>query len=233
MDPFPAGAAPGEACGEASPCANLLCLPAAVCATPCLDVQDCPTGFICDYLEVYRLDGGRSTVLLCVPDPGSMLSCQREADCLAGETCGVVLNPWGTGLDGRCQPAGSGGGPGTLCSSGQDCANGFCPLSGECASLCASDGDCPTDFGCVTLRVELWPGASFPVAGCLKVVRGDLGDLCPGGATDCVSGVCFHPQIGDSYCSLECLADTDCAAAADMTCVDDGGAVKYCQRPAG
>jgi hypothetical protein len=195
----------------------------------CVDVQDCPAGFICDYMEIYLAGGARAFARMCTPDPGSMLDCQHNDDCPEQEVCGLVLNPWGTGLDGQCMPAGQGGGPGESCVGGQDCRNGFCPTDGICTELCISDPDCPADFVCATVRVAIWEGASFQVPACVQVPLGEMGDPCPDGAADCVSGVCYHPEQGDAYCSAECTTDEDCSSQAEgFVCLDEGGTTSYC-----
>jgi hypothetical protein len=230
-DPLPGGVAPGEACGEEIGCANGLCLRQGVCAAVCRQPDDCPADFICDYVPVYPSSGDRVHARLCVPDPGSMLPCQRDQDCPGGERCGVLLNPWGTGLRGQCTPSGSGGDTGEACTVPQDCQTGFCPTSGSCTQLCLTDTDCPADHVCGAVWVSLWPGASFAVNACLAQASGELGDPCPNGAGDCVSGICMHSGEQEPYCSLECTTDEDCAAVEGMVCLDDGSAVLYCMVP--
>jgi len=164
--PLPGGVGPGQPCSNGI-CRNDLCLRFGVCGALCVSPADCPDGFLCDYLEIYLFGGSRAFTRMCVPDPGSMLTCQHDAHCQSEESCSLVLNPWGSGLEGRCQPNGPGGDTGNPCTQPGDCRTGFCPTSGSCTVLCLDTQDCPTGYECQADWVSLWEGTAFPVRACL------------------------------------------------------------------
>jgi hypothetical protein len=226
-DPFSSGAEPGEVCNETRPCRNFLCLAEGLCGAVCRSGSDCPAGFICDYIETLIETGQKVFSRICVPDPGSMRPCRIDGDCPAAEVCTLELNPWGTALEGRCAPRWASGALGQACAAAFDCENRICPANGACTRLCVSDGDCPAPFECVPLRVSPWAGASFSILGCRDLGQGELGDPCPHGAPDCVSGICFHSGDLEPYCSAVCQGDQDCPAAG-MYCGD--GSPRYCEK---
>jgi hypothetical protein len=237
--PLPGGAQPGEPCSIVIECANDLCLQQGFCGAMCVDPADCPADFICDYLEVIQSGGGSAFAKVCVPDPGSMLPCQRDGDCLAGEVCGLALNAWGTGLEGRCTAAGPGGGVGTACSEGYQCENFFCSTEYQCTSLCAEDADCPQDYACFEIWVEWGQSGIFPVRACLQTGTVRLGAPCPHGDIDCQNGLFCYQAENESYCSKECQTDADCQVIRGsppvlrppLACLDDGTGNLYCLYP--
>jgi hypothetical protein len=172
IQPLPGGVLPGEPCSDLDLCANELCLRQGFCGAICTQPGDCPAGFICDYVEVYRSGDACAFTRICTPDPGSMLPCRRDGNCPAGEVCGLVPNAWGTGLKGRCTTAGPGGGIGTDCTAGYECENFFCSTEHQCTTLCVTDSDCPQDYACFDVRVADWQGTLFTVPTCIKTGAG-------------------------------------------------------------
>ena len=234
IQPTPGGGLPGDTCTDLAPCANQLCLRQGFCGAMCTDPADCPAGFICDYVEFYLGNDNYAWTQMCTPDPGSMLPCERDADCLSGELCGLELNPWGTGLEGRCTASGPGGGPGTDCSQGYECANYFCTTEYFCTTLCVTDADCPQDYACFDVTVEDWMGGFHTVPGCVETGTVGLGNPCPHGDIDCQPGLfCYHADT-ESYCSKECTIDDDCRSTLrrpPLACLDDGSGNLYCLYP--
>lgn len=232
IQPVAGGGLPGEPCSEFAPCENDLCLPQGFCGAMCAAAADCPAGFICDYVEVYL--GNDAYAKMCTPDPGSMLPCQRDGDCPTDEVCGLQLNPWGTGLEGRCTSAGPGGGAGTTCSQGYECENFFCTSEYVCTTLCITDADCPQDWACFDVSVADPQGAFHTVPACIETGTVPLGNPCPHGDIDCQSGLfCYHADT-ESYCSKECTIDDDCRSTLrrpPLACLDDGSGNLYCLYP--
>ncbi len=226
-EPFPDGADPGEPCSATRLCANFLCLRDGLCGAVCGGGADCPPGFICDFVPTYLQSGQSVFSSLCVPDPGSMRACDYDGACPANEACAPELNPWGTGLEGRCAVRWPSGALGTPCDAAFECENRVCPENGACTRLCRDDADCPAPFECVPLRVSPWPGASFSILGCRDLGQGELGDPCPHGAPDCVSGICFHPGGFEPYCTVVCESDADCPVTG-MFC--GSGTPRYCEK---
>jgi len=230
-DSISEGALPGEICGQDLPCANSLCLSSGICSAICDNSADCPEDLKCEYIEVYGPTGSRAFASMCSGDAGSQAECKVDSDCQAPEVCGLLLNQRGSGLDGRCRPPGNPSGPGEACSSGADCVNGFCPLTGICTNLCLSDSDCGETYYCDIIDVSLWPSRAFQLSGCLEIVLSELGQACPNSDEDCIAGlVCFAPPLGgDHYCSRVCEDNEDCSDGENMFCLDDGNGTLYCQ----
>ena len=219
-EPAPPGTSPsGAVCRLDGECAHGACLPEGVCAAPCRDAADCPVGSWCDIRDWTRADGSRSWLALCSPDPGSLGPCRHAADCPDGEVCRPELNLRGTGLAGRCGPPGTGAEHGAACLSQAGCETGLCIPTGSCSSMCELDNDCPPGSFCGSANMPL--GDQFYGTGaCLPDPVG-LGEPCPNGPDDCLSGLCHLPVEGEAYCTQACARVEDCIAVAGMTCISD------------
>jgi hypothetical protein len=119
-------------------------------------------------------------------------------------------------------------GYGELCSSGADCASGFCfdtGFGGSLCSECEADGDCAGSLVCEFSLTELHAQCvgSTPAGGTCttnsdcasnncrgNVCLGELGDACTAPA-DCGSGYCFDGTIAQ-ICSL-CETTADCGGS--------------------
>jgi hypothetical protein len=123
----------------------------------------------------------------CVPgssstDDSTCAACAQNADCAAGQLCGLVPEVNGLAAHLTCVTLGSvqlGG----LCSVDTECQSGFCV--GQVCSECGTNSDCPPGEVC---------GDSAPDAGVLHsacVTPGTQSDKtsCRTGA-DCASGAC-------------------------------------------
>ncbi len=230
VDAISGGALPGETCNSQTPCAGGLCLDSGSCSSFCLASEDCPSGFICDYVGLVGPQGERAFARLCRPTPGSLTPCKRESDCQDLESCRPVLDMRFSGLNGICMTAGNGSDVGTACQASYDCRSGFCPATGSCSNLCLEDTDCPAGYICQLGLISFWGAKSFSANICIEYVPAELSEPCPGGDRDCAQGLtCFQPSTGEAYCSKACQTNEDCAEADNMFCLDDGNGGLVCQ----
>lgn len=113
-------------CGGDAECAEGTLCRNDSCATACTSSADCRAGWLCD-------EGACST-----------FQCSEDSDCLTYDHCDPYL--------GRCGAESHGGGPGALCSSGEDCRSGSCNTAwsgGFCVVLCSfAAQDCPDGAYC-------------------------------------------------------------------------------------
>ncbi len=221
--PNPGGSPPGEACWTSAMCSSGICLPEGVCSSLCKSAQDCWDGAWCNTKRWFRPDGRSVWESLCVPEPGSMSPCRRDADCFVSEVCRPGLNEFHAGLAGRCSTPGPGGAFWQVCENSRQCADGVCLSLGFCSSLCEQDEDCPEGYSCVDQQVEFM-GNSYETSACRPSPVG-LGQPCPFGDDDCSSGMCFSPPNAPAYCTVSCVSNDDCAQVPDMTCVSDEAGV--------
>lgn len=131
------------------------------------------------------------------PPPNFRYACDRDGDCLDGQTC----------VDGLCET------PCTNATFADDCTRGELPcLNGVCSSGCEVGGSsCPGAQECVDLGLELGGGNSF------------LG----GGNSDAVVGVCVRecstsscPAMNvciEGFCVQTCMQPEECFAG--TTCL--------------
>jgi len=108
-----------------------------------------------------------------VPGDACVDTCRYQGGCSWGFTCTAVGNV-GSARIGLCLVDGTQE-PGAACSSGTQCAFGYC-VNGKCSRDCSADGLCPTGTTCVVAsgppvdglpykRCELGPvGDRFPIA---------------------------------------------------------------------
>lgn len=180
-------------CPVGERCADGACLP------ECREDRDCPTPETCE-------------VGVCTPVGPSTRLCVRAADCLAGETCAgglcsavsISVRDAGTARDagGASPDAGEASPYGAPCTRGSECASTYCvgdaaTMSGRCTIPCTEDLECVRPDTC-----EAVPGAgSF----CASVAAGrPVGAECPGGASDCASGICIQRPSAAGFCSERC-----------------------------
>jgi hypothetical protein len=74
-------------------------------------------------------------------------SCRYEGGCPWGFTC-TAVGSLGANRIGLCLVNG-GGSVGAPCSSGLECAYGYCTSAGKCSRDCTADGLCPSGSSCV------------------------------------------------------------------------------------
>ena len=190
------------------------------CTEDCTHDRDCPQGMRCSRLPL-------AATSRCRWAPGSGDACQRDADCAAGEICGLHYD-----LQGRahtvcrqpeCDPAGA-----ECRTAGESCRDGLPPCaSGRCADwqghrycwrACATSADCPPHMVC---HGEPQPdgsliGGCIPFEGSAAACQSDAG--CPAGE------VCTHHQgpttreglcataVGQAELGAACTQDSDCAS---------------------
>ncbi|MCG3173773.1 MAG: hypothetical protein GMKNLPBB_01974 [Myxococcota bacterium] len=156
--------------------------------------------------------------------------CDDKAPCPEGSVCrkasgGVTV----------CFPGPKGGGAGTPCAGGgaAECAEGLLCLSrfrddpfARCTARCGANlPACPegavcSDPGGLGICYAKQPGAG----------RGGVGDPCPGGTNDCVTGVCLSDQSGFAVCSRDCSTRGECPPDFDCQALR-GSPVKFCIPP--
>jgi hypothetical protein len=109
-------------------------------------------------------------------------------------------------------------GEGTACTEDLDCLSLFCSDPGDgnrrCLTPCrGDDGTCFAGEVCAAVAGEC--------GGCVDetIVRGarGLGEGC-GEDADCGSGACHDEVPGLSYCTRDCMTDTDCGSAERFHC---------------
>ncbi|HOX44766.1 MAG TPA: hypothetical protein PK668_14300 [Myxococcota bacterium] len=219
----------GEPCpaGEAD-CRSGLCLAPAhgghpVCSAACTPgLADCPDRFAClpdsQAPELFRCQ--RALV------PGS---CQADADCQAGEVCGL---PAGAAALACLTPVAGGADPGAPCLAGGDCGAGLCTELGLCAASCRAQADCPAGLACDLAALALpggsgWAPLCGPAPGNLSFCRrsGDCGagEVCapwPAASGAGLQARCRSAWAGGGAPGAACQVPGECAA---LLC-DLGGA---------
>ncbi len=218
-EPNTDGEIQGQPCNFSAQCKSGICLPEGVCSSLCNSAQDCRQGAWCYVRAWFRTDGRSVAESLCSPSPGSLLPCKKDSDCSGDEICRPGLNEFGTGIGGRCSPAGTGFSFWQSCDNSRQCASGVCVSLGACSSLCEQDGDCPQGFTCEIQEVEFLRNI-YETRACRPAPVG-LGQPCPWGDDDCESHICYVPPEGDAYCTVSCSSTDDCQQVPEMTCVSD------------
>lgn len=204
----------------------------------------CPDGFYCKphsdtdsagYCVRHPAGGGRQNGEACVGD-GECLgnwcvdglctdTCSSTADCRnSGPSASdwvcrsVETNAGGIDFDhGRCAPPLGAGWTGSLCASGQDCADGRCyekefGQNEECRQMCCTEADCGWQRTC-----WFWLGG-LPQSTQRTCVRreprgpNEFGTPCLGTEyydSDCYTGLCLDVGEGEC-CNRFCCRDSDC-----------------------
>ena len=224
-------------CRLTSDCPSPLFCVEGLCVAECREDRDCSETDVCRE--------GR-----CSPREVGQRLCGSALDCDAGETCAngvceqvrfVSPSPPDAGVGGGSEtdagtpdagmPAqGPAGLPyGAPCSAASECTSSFClapagTTTGRCTERCVADSDCFFPDTCLDV-----PGAGQlcgqPVAG------KPTGAACPGGPSECGSGLCVDSMDGSGpICTETCSSLSICPP--NMTCqpVPDGrgGAVPVC-----
>ncbi|MBI5547858.1 MAG: hypothetical protein HY901_28580 [Deltaproteobacteria bacterium] len=198
---------------------------AAVC-DPARGAAGCPKGFSC-----LDLSGNESGPYQCVPNSGTCGAYCDSADervqvrqCGLGRQCNVTEKQCEGASDGReCSP----------CETNDECRKPghetnecvvnnceSCPAKGEsfcaepcpCAQAGCTDGtaQCQSHFGAGFICSKVGTAAfCVPQRGTCESGLGRLGDSCPKGAEDCVTGVCLA-YGKNALCSSTCAADAEC-----------------------
>jgi hypothetical protein len=215
------------------------------CSSRCVP-GGCPSGMTCrataDGLEVCGFDappaGGELGAAcrfgleclsgLCLDLAGDAQGkfCSRACDaraCPLGMIC-VQLD------DGRrvcaAEPPAGEGGVGQTCRSAIDCRTGLCidvdsdSYGPYCSAACASDGDCPTDMGCLA-------GQDGVLRCIFRSGSQPIGAFCRSDA-ECASGICIdvHGDAAAAYCTDSCRGAIDCPG--NMACGDLPGLGPSC-----
>lgn len=150
---------------------------------------------------------------LCLPNPVSGQSfcsvvCDGSSDCSASDVC---MGP-PDGVMG-CLTVDTGKSCST--TTPETCLFGLCmaagPGDGLCTRECATALDCPAGYSCSTVN-----GSGTGPRVCARVDQ-----RCPGGAEDCVSGLC----VKNTFCVGDCRSISDCPPNHDCTNV---GATNVC-----
>ena len=169
-------------------------------------------------------DAGKKALALCVwllLGAGCLYDAEHRCGddrVLQGFVC--VCKPGQVERSGRCQPApqdAGATGPGAECQHDADCTRGARPIcrqtgvAGYCTEAgCASDGDCPEDFFCVTDAAP-----SF----CARPPTGQ-GMVCSS-AADCQGFDASFCGVGDPRGARCCVPDcTEHGCAPGYTCYD-------------
>jgi hypothetical protein len=152
----PGGGGLGSVCQKDGQCAANLCYAGRfrdICSVACKGPSDCTKpGYRCESTDIDDGSGGTRNVKICVPAPPS--SCSKPADCPdSNETCAVVTNTAGTGLERVCIPDPGGLATGNACTKDTDCKSRVC-LNGFCASPCTMDGQCANDQLCRSNMID-------------------------------------------------------------------------------
>lgn len=201
--------------------------------------NDCPAGFRCHLFgHLYRYlcakagGGGIGTICnkngeaecqskICIqPDPNSInkicsQSCDANTPCPGGYQCDAARS--------LCLPATGKGKIGDACQAPQDCIFGTCVTNSQnkrfCTQRCSNNEQCPTGYQCRRLE--------FTQLYCLPEQKGDkeLGDACPNGSGDCVSGRCVADPLNNrSFCTQECGGE------GEVKCPDPYICTKFSER---
>lgn len=122
----------------------------------CADDTGCPEGQYCDGGACRmgcRLEPDSCAAGACNPETRACEAprCTRDADCAAGQACGLVPAPAG-GLELRCVRALANGRAEAPCAVDVECATRLCLGAAVCFSACARDQDCPS-LSCGTVTI--------------------------------------------------------------------------------
>lgn len=207
----------GEDCtrGADAQCESGICIlddSGAWCSIPCDDDEQCPDTYVCE--------PDNSCLWACRkpsnPPPGA--ACTWDGDCGDARVCAPVWNQNLETWEPRCVlrlPCSSKAGE-SCDAADQRCFSGICTVEGYCSSVCTADYQCPVSFLCTShhelLQPDL-PEADFGGCSPIDIAKFDIGQACPGGDEDCISGVCLPgKQFGPiPVCSLRCdLSEPDC-----------------------
>lgn len=200
--PLDAGSPAGAACTQDSDCADGWCadLPSGYCSRRRCDMNDCPSGSMCNYL----VRSSAPSIYVCLRECTAPSGC-RVAD---GYTCDRGL----------CVTARPDAGPpvdtGRRCSSnlGRDCPVGqACSASGQCTTACSFDWRC--NGGCCN-NGRCAAGTDLNACGTSSASAWRCGDCSRG----CTSGAACRAVTNGGACACtscrpiggSCSTSTDC-----------------------
>ncbi|MCK6548323.1 hypothetical protein L6R52_20920 [Myxococcota bacterium] len=204
------------------------------CVSECREDRDCGPSEVCS--------GGA-----CMPEEPVQRICSTGLDCRLDEACrggvcvpiSIIARDAGiVATDASVTPspdagvvepdAGASALPyGAVCSRASECASTFClgpagATTGRCTKSCTADTECFYPDRCVDV-----PGAG---RFCGQTTTGKaVGDTCPGGPTECASGLCLGAGAS-AICTQQCAPLPICPVGLACAPVADGagGAVTVC-----
>lgn len=166
---------PAHACAADGDCQTGWCLDHA-CASACAATRDCPSGFTCQSLTETPPGGSApATVRVCVPANPSVVTCDGDRFCQAGQSCQFDLGS--TAIAESCNPTPQGGIPtGRRCSKYfTGCESNVCLNNQICTGPCLDSNDCPAALTCDVITFNGWPG-NPQLPGCVVPANGCLDD---------------------------------------------------------
>ncbi|MDX9721450.1 MAG: hypothetical protein RBU37_11940, partial [Myxococcota bacterium] len=226
----------GTSCSSDAECEANLCV-AGQCTAPCERHADCADdgSWQCEELELEH-GGGSSLLEVCQPTPATV--CLSDGMCLLPERC--VASKQNSSVSWTCQAPVGPAEAGESCAFDAACVSNLC-ANGRCMAPCAASADCPSDYTCNKLSVDV-PAGRTEVSVCIPPVYcqdnavcltsevcyaqrkpDDIsltchtpnvgGDLGVGCNTDgqCRMNLCIPGRFGD-YCSRACDQNADCGA---------------------
>lgn len=251
--------AEGEPCSNSYECATSFCFSAPdgsgmTCRLACnKNSPSCPAGQACwapsystvgacfpeDMVPVQKKSLGsvcsndaECQSGLCFGEAGSQPLCRKPCtvaaqDCYSGYYCADVGAGRGACLPGSPPPKKKA--DGESCTSHEDCESNWCvTFIGTNLSYCRracnlSDWLCPAGTTCVSYGSTEY-GVCMP-----DVNKSKTGEACASGF-ECVTGICWQPQNGPSYCTQNCISGW---CPQGMTCQDGGYFGMICVLPEG
>ena len=169
-----AGAGAGLACDPRNAqygCYNNLCVDTGFCLGLCKENADCKAGFQCVTVESQLKPGVVAKFKGCAPKGDH---CKRNADCPKDMVCFLGINQTQDKLVPFCavRPLHTQK-PGSPCKAASQnpkdqCDSGMCLGDQYCSSICVTEKDCPKDYICRDLTVQLPNNKQDTVKGCTK-----------------------------------------------------------------
>jgi len=136
----PAGTADGTACSDSSTCASAECrAPYGICTEVCASAADC-SGAPQDCVDLFR--NGNTVITGCAQ------GCVRDADCLSGLECALVVDTADDLYKWACTLPRGPDAVGADCSGAIHCGSGMCLTTGGGSKICTAPcvngaTDCP------------------------------------------------------------------------------------------
>ena len=212
----------------ADSCAAFFCFEGS-CSGACAVDADCPANNKCDFFD-FSADPATPVLLgLCSPFSGSAAVCNKDADCTAGEHCGVTTTTTGDTVT-VCRAADPGDVQiGEACGDDgqtlatieptEGCTTNLCADGNRCAAICDVDGDCGAGESCLKFPIN---NGDTSLGICIQ------GDRCAKNA-DCVAAteVCVGVATAtafDHICGQQFPGTLDGGATCDQT-VNSGAAL--------